>query len=63
MSAGRASDAAKRQEQAFNDCLRLRELADRQTLTVKDNRDLAAIADRLHALAVSSIETRYEEAT
>ena len=56
-----SGNAAKRQEQAFKDCLRLRELADRQTLTIRDNRDLADIADRLHALAVSSIETRYEE--
>jgi hypothetical protein len=38
--------------QAFEDCLRLRELAERQTLTRKDNADLERIADRLHALAV-----------
>lgn len=35
---------------SFADCLRLRELADRQTLREQDGRDLAAIADRLHAL-------------
>ena len=48
---------------SFEDCLRLRELADRQTLTKDDRTDLAAIADRLHALAarVSSIDTRYAE--
>ena len=49
-------------QQAFEDCLRLRELAERQTLRVRDNRDLAAIADRLHALAVSRTDIRYSEA-
>ena len=49
-------------ERAFEDCLRLREFATRQTLTAKDNRDLGAIADRLHALAVSRTDTRYSEA-
>ena len=44
--------------QAFKDCPRLRDLAARQTLTQADNRDLAAIADRLHALAVSLIAAR-----
>jgi hypothetical protein len=39
-------------EQAFKDCLRLREFATQQTLTRKDNADLERIADRLHALAV-----------
>ena len=43
----------ERAEQAFKDCVRLRELAGRQTLTIKDNRDLVKIANRLHALAVS----------
>lgn len=48
-------------QQAFKDCLRLRDLAGRQTLTVGDNRELDAIADRLHALAVSRIDTGYDE--
>lgn len=48
-------------DQAFKDCLRLRELAARQTLRVSDNRDLAEIADRVHALAVSRIDTGYAE--
>ena len=57
-----ASTAASMVEQAFQDCLRLRELATRQTLTTGDNRELCAIADRLHALAVSRTDTRYSEA-
>lgn len=52
---------SKAAQQAFKDCVRLRELAGRQTLTVGDNRELDAIADRLHALAVSRIDTGYDE--
>lgn len=54
--------SAARIQQAFEDCLLLRELAGRQTLRVQDNRDLDAIADRLHALAVSRTDTRYSDA-
>lgn len=49
----------KERGNGFADCLRLRELADRQTLTSGDRSDLAAIADHLHALLVSRIDTAY----
>lgn len=47
--------------QAFEDCLRLRELAGRQTLTLKDNAELNRIADRLHALAAMHSRLEKEE--
>jgi hypothetical protein len=52
MCPSESSAATSPSQQAFKDCLRLRELAQRQTLTRKDNADLERIADRLHALAV-----------
>jgi hypothetical protein len=42
----------------FQDALRLRDLSERQTLTRPENRELAAIADRVHAAGVAQVLIR-----